>query len=183
MKINILITMKKLTFFIFLFLLCLMITTKPTFSQSSIQTNQKYDWEKIILLVTKKAEVEKFFGKPILEQNGIIGVYQIREGKLLVWYAGAKDAGLICDWQVTVDTVVTYEVSLSEGLILSKTEFDLNKFEKTSGDDGGTTYTYAEKGISFTAFDKENGEEIILVIKYNPPANNIKQKCKSDKYC
>lgn len=182
MKINTLITMKTLAFFIVLFLLCLVKLTKPTFSQSSIQTDQKYEWEKIILLVTKKAEVENFFGKPVLEQNGISGIYQIREGKIRVWYAGAKDPGLICDWQVTIDTVVTYEVSLSEGLILSKTKFDLKKFEKTPGDDGGTTYTYAEKGISFTAFDKENGEEIILVIQYNPPDVNIKQKCKSDKY-
>src|SRR4051794_20089222 len=83
------------------------------------QDNRKHPWNEIILLKTRKAELPRVVGRPLLE-NGYVSVYKAEFGKVVVWFAGIKARdGEVCDWKVPLDTVLSFYVSFREGVSIS----------------------------------------------------------------
>lgn len=165
-------------FFGSLFWLILLIATNLTFAQNVIQEKEKFEWEKIIPLITKKAEVEKYLGKPLSEDENVSAIYDTKFERITVWYNGAKEPdGLVCNWNISLDTVISYRISLTERMPISKFKYDLSKFERTPNDDGRLIYTNLQKGISFAVDKTKDGEEEIALIQYTPSQADIKSKC------
>lgn len=148
-----------------------------TSAQNIIQKKEKFDWEKIIPLVTKRAEIEEFYGKPFTE-NGYVSFYRTGFGSILVMYYGSKDlekASFTCS--VSLDTVSSYNISLSKRIFVSNLGWKLNRFENKAGDDGRLIYYNEEKGISFVVEVAEDGKEEVVAISYEPPIEDKKNKC------
>jgi hypothetical protein len=147
-------------------------------AQNTIR-EEKYEWEKIIPLVTKKSEVEKLFGKPFFEfKNGVSFVYNTKFGKLGVLYTNAKESEKSeCKWNVDPDTVEGLWISLSDNILLSKSKYDLSLFEKELGHLKDFSYQNKEKGISIFGYISKIGEEWVSSISYYPTLEDKRCKC------
>jgi len=149
-------------------------------SAQNIVRDEKYEWEKIIPLVTKKSEIEKLYGKSIFDfENGVSFVYQTKFGKLGIRYKGKNDlTNNLCKWKIEPDTVISYRVSLSENILVSKFKYDSNLFEKEFGHEGDFSYGNNEIGLTFFGYFSDTKEEWISTIYYYPTLADEKSKCK-----
>ena len=147
-----------------------------SFGQDTV--GNKYEWEKITLLESKRSEVETFLGEPISKDKNIVATYAKDFGKLTAWYVGAKEAdGLICKWNVTEDTIHSFFVSLAEPIAISKFRYGLTGFTRNAEHDGSFVYTNPKLGISFVVWETENGQGSISAIVYSPTTDQIKGHC------
>lgn len=142
-----------------------------------MQEKELFEWERIVLLDTKKAEVEESFGKPEKESKRF-SFYNIKSGRLIIFYYGAQDTEkAIYKCNAVFDMVLSYEIIPSKSIIVSTLPWDLNRFEKNPGDDGRYVYSSLKKGISFSVERLEDGQEKVHTIRYDPSADIIEKKC------
>lgn len=147
------------------------------FSQVTIQRKEKFDWEKVIPLITTKDEVEKYFGKPKEEDIQISAVFNTEFGIILIFYNGAKQPDdQKCKFNVSSDTVYSMSISLTTRLLVSNLDIDFSKYEKNITHLERYVYTNKQKGISFVVDPTERGEEIVMIY-YTPSCENIKRFC------
>lgn len=158
------------------------------FSQECKQTQDNYNWEKIIPLVTKEADVQKFYGEPTLVM-GYSKIYQTDFGGIVVLYNGGKDTEKpICESdKVSPDNVYDFLITLTKPIQLSELKYDLKydltnyeskNYERIPSDSGTIEYLNTKKGIRFiTHFDDESGEELVTRIHYFPSESDLKNNC------
>jgi len=157
-------------------LFCFSLFALSGFAQTKEAKRVEFEWEKVVPLVTKKAEVENYFDKPYFE-NGNVSTFKFNLGRILIWYIGAEDSEKTnCKWNVSPDTVQGFSISLPEPIPISSLKYDLSKFEKTPNDDGRLIYTNLKRGVSFATEETKDGEEVV-VIRYEPSYADVKNKC------
>ncbi|GEM_PF-4503824 len=142
-------------------------------------TETKYEWEKIILLVTKKSEIEQMYGKPVDEfEDGATFVYDTKFGKLTIYYRAKKDSNNSnCKWNVSSETVVGIRVGLFESIPVKKIKYDLSDFEKKINHNEEITYQNSEKGIGIISYFSDSREELAATIYYYPTSADRKSNC------
>ncbi|HEX8734111.1 MAG TPA: hypothetical protein VF721_02235 [Pyrinomonadaceae bacterium] len=165
-----------------LFWLCLYLFASSAVAQTQEKRKPLYEWERIVPLVTKKAEVEDYFGKPYLEsKNGYVSFYKSGFGRITVYYYGATDlekAAYKCN--VSRDTVSSYDITLAERIPLSSLVWNLNQFERTPGDDGRWIYDNLMTGVSFSVESPDEKTEEVVEISYEPSARQREQLCQKN---
>jgi hypothetical protein len=161
-------------------LFCFSLFALSGFAQTKEATRAEFEWEKIVPLVTKKAEVENYFGKPYMG-NIHYSRYDTNFGKIFVYY-GAEDSmrvDYICN--PSFDTVSSFGITLTEAIpiegLVEGLGWNLDKFDKAPRDAEIDVYRYAEKGIYFTTLNGQDGKELVNTISYKPSYTNIKNKC------
>lgn len=162
-----------------LFFVCFLLLgflTKSIIAQDKSRETQN-EWEKIVPLVTKKADVEKYFGKTYLE-NKYMSIYNSNFGRIFVTYYGSiKLEDFTYECNVSSDTVFSYEIALTKRMEVSEFSWNLDKFEKSPQDDGQYVYSNIKSGISFTVADIGGGKEMVTNLRYEISAENKKMKC------
>ncbi len=161
-------------------LFCFSLFALSGFAQTKEAKRAEFEWEKIVPLVTKKAEVENYFGKPYMG-NIHSSRYDTNFGKIFVYY-GAEDSMRV-DYKCnpSFDTVSSFHISLTEAIpiegLVEGLGWNLDKFDKAPRDAEIDVYRYAEKGIYFTTLNGQDGKELVNTISYKPSYTNIKNKC------
>ena len=157
-------------------LFCFSLFALSGFAQTEEAKRAEFEWEKIVPLVTKKAEVENYFGKPYKDCI-LTCSYDTNSGRIFVYY-GAEDsmrADYICN--PSFDTVSSFGITLTEAIPIEGLGWNLDKFNKAPRDAEIYVYSYVEKGIYFTTFNGQDGKELVSTITYMPSYTNIKNKC------
>jgi hypothetical protein len=76
------------------------------------------EWRGIVPLHSTRAEVKKLFGKPLFEENSVIDVYDVDDGRINIMYVRQRcERGLPANWgnwNVPVNTVVEITVNLKK---------------------------------------------------------------------
>jgi len=142
----------------------------------------KQGWKGVKPLETKKSEVEKIFGKPVVEKDGFFG-YRTPEAYINIEYTAlpcSKSVGGRGSYNVPESTVFNYIVTLTKRRRLSDVDYDPWQYEK-SGDDGHlkdyAAYSNEADGVTIEV-SIEDGVEYAGVIHFYPtPANEKKFEC------
>jgi hypothetical protein len=147
------------------------------FAQTKEAKTAEFEWEKIVPLVTKKAEVENYFGKPYRD-SVLFSSYDTNSGRISVFYRGLEDSKeLPYKCNASSDTVRDFHITLTKAIPIEGLGWNLDKFNKAPRDAEIYVYSYVEKGIYFTAFNGQDGKELVTTITYKPSYTNIKNKC------
>lgn len=156
-------------------LFCFSLFALSVFAQTKQAKTAEFEWEKIVPLVTKKAEVENYFGKPDRD-NIHHSRYDTNFGKILVFY-GDEPKHMLYTCNPSSDTVSSFGIILTEAIPIEGLGWNLDKFDKFPRDAEIDVYRYAEKGIYFTTFNGQDGKELLNTISYEPSYTTMKNKC------
>src|SRR5688500_17289912 len=110
-------------------LFCFSLFALSGFAQTKEAKRAEFKWEKIVPLVTKKAEVENYFGKPYVE--GIHhSRYDTNFGEISVFYG--VDNSMRADYKCnpSSDTVSSFQITLTEAIPIESLGWNLDKFDK-----------------------------------------------------
>jgi len=160
-------------------LFCFSLFALSGFAQTKEATRVEFEWEKIVPQVTKKAEVENYFGKPS-KNCTLTCSYDTNFGKIFVFYR-VEPTQVLYTCNPSSDTVGNFSISLTEAIpiegLVEGLGWNLDKFDKTPRDAEIDVYSYAEKGIYFTTLNGQDGKELVTTIGYMPSYTTIKNKC------
>lgn len=156
-------------------LFCFSLFALSSFAQTKEEKRAEFEWEKIVPLVTKKAEVENYFGKPS-KGNIHSSIYDTNFGKILVFY-GVEPKHMLVTCNPSSDTVGNFHITLTEAIPIEGLGWNLDKFSKFPRNAEIDVYNYAEKGISFTTFNGQDGKELVDGISYEPSYTTLENKC------
>ncbi len=160
-------------------LFCFLLFALSGFAQTKEAKRAEFEWEKIIPLVTKKAEVENYFGKPSKGHTDT-SIFDTNSGKIFVYYRGLEVSERMPDkCNISRDTVITLGIDLTKAIPIEELGWELDKFNKTLRNDGVYVYAYMENGIGIylSVFNGQDGKELVSSIGYQPSYLNIKNKC------
>jgi hypothetical protein len=157
-------------------LFCFSLFALSGFAQTKEAKRAEFEWEKIVPLVTKKAEVENYFGKPYMDRIHS-SRYDTNSGRIFVFYGLEDSIQVLYKCNPSFDTVSSFDISLTEAIPIEGLGWNLDKFNKAPRDAEIDVYSYAEKGIYFTTFNGQDGKELVSTISYKPSYTNIKNKC------
>ncbi len=156
-------------------LFCFSLFALSGFAQTEEAKRAEFEWEKIVPLVTKKAEVENYFGKPY--KNCILTCrYDTNSGKIFVFYE-VEPKQVLYTCNPSSDTVGNFQINLTEAIPIEGLGWNLDKFDKFPRNAEIDVYRYAEKGIYFTTFNGQDGKELVSTITYEPSYTTIENKC------
>ena len=137
-------------------------------------------WRGIVPLRSKRADVRKVLGKPLIGGDGAIEVYEKQEGRVQVRYARKPcEQGLPSDWgnwRVKRDTVVNISITLLEEIPLA--DFKIRNIEGLkwyTGDSGATYYHDKRMGIEYQVQDG-----MVTAIAYGPMTKDAFLLCQKD---
>jgi hypothetical protein len=156
-------------------LFCFSLFALSGFAQTKETKTAEFEWEKIVPLVTKKAEVENYFGKPS-KGNIHSSIYDTNFGKIFVFYE-VEPKQVLYTCNPSSDTVGNFSISLTEAIPIEGFGWNLDKFDKFPRNAEIDVYRYAEKGIYFTTFKGQDGKELVNGISYEPSYTTIENKC------
>lgn len=156
-------------------LFCFSLFALSGFAQTKEAERAEFEWEKIVPLVTKKAEVENYFGKSYVNRIDV-GRYDTNSGKISVYY-GLEPKHMFYTCNPSSDTVGNFHIALTEVIPIEALGWDLDKFDKFSRDAEIDVYRYAEKGIYFTMVNGRDGKELVTSISYEPSYTTMENKC------
>ncbi|MCW5958861.1 MAG: hypothetical protein KIS76_01795 [Pyrinomonadaceae bacterium] len=112
------------------------------FSQENKAIELDYSWERLILLVSKEADVRQLLGEPYLD-SGQVKVYRVNSFGFRVLYNGSRESGKqVCDSdQISADTVYGISVTLSSPLPFTEFKIrpetrELADYERIESDSG-----------------------------------------------
>jgi hypothetical protein len=145
------------------------------FAQTKEEKRAEFEWEKIVPLVTKKAEVENYFGKPDMKCI-LTCSYDTNFGKIFVFYE-VEPSQVLYTCNPSSDTVGNFHIALTEAIPIEGLGWNLDKFNKDPRDAEIDVYSYAEKGIYFTTVNGQDGKELVTTIGYMPSYTTIENKC------
>jgi hypothetical protein len=156
-------------------LFCFSLFALSVFAQTKEEKTAEFEWEKIVRLVTKKAEVENYFGKP--EKNRILTCsYDTKFGKIFVSY-GVEPTHMMYTCNPSSDTVGNFQINLTEARPIEGLGWDLDKFDKFPRNAEIDVYRYYEKGFYFTTVNGQDGKEVVTTISYMPSYTTMENKC------
>jgi hypothetical protein len=145
------------------------------FAQTKEAKRMEFEWEKIVPLVTKKAEVENYFGKSSVRRSDV-SMHDTNSGKITVYY-GLEPKHMLYTCNPSSDTVGNFHIALTEAIPIEGLGWDLDKFDKFPRNAEIDVYRYAEKGIYFTTVDGQDGKELVTTISYEPSYTTMENKC------
>jgi hypothetical protein len=137
-------------------------------------------WRSIIPLHSKRADVRRLLGKPIIGGDGSIELYELKEGRAHVMYARQPcEQGLPADWgnwNVARDTVVNISITLNKELPVADLKIRNIERHKWYTDDAGATYYHdRQRGIEYQV---QNG--VVTAITYGPAGKDKSLRCKKN---
>jgi hypothetical protein len=137
-------------------------------------------WRGIVPLRSKRADVRRVLGNPLIGGVGSIELYEKEEGRILVRYARHPcEQGLPADWgnwKVQRDTVVNISITLREDLKVADLKIrDLERVKWYTDASGATYYHDRGKGIEYQVQG-----EIVTAITYGPMARDMRLRCKKN---
>jgi hypothetical protein len=145
--------------------------------QTQISSPEELQWEWIVPLRSVKADVEKVYGNPLLE-NGYVSAYQTSFGNVTVFYYGSVNIqknGFACN--VPNDSVFAFSVSLAQAIPLGDLNVDLQDFQRTESPRGLVQYINARSGVSFVTSGPADNGNGVLSMRYDPSKSNIERQC------
>jgi len=147
-------------------------------AQSLPGISRESGWRGIVPLQSKRSEVERLLG-PASETLPGATLYRTMDGTVRISYSegtpcGTKDS----HWRVPADTVITVDVTLSPGHLLSQLNLDEAKYSKKSGGHRpeDVYYVNEEKGEVLRVFMGE-----VMDIHYGPTTSDKDLKCPPSK--
>lgn len=137
-------------------------------------------WRGIVPLRSKRADVRRVLGIPLIGGVGSTELYEKEEGRIQVMYARHPcEQGLPADWgnwKVPRDTVVNISITLREHLKVADLKIrDLARFKWYTDDSGATYYHDRGKGIEYQVQG-----EMVTAITYGPMARDVRLRCKKN---
>lgn len=137
-------------------------------------------WRGIIPLRSKRSDVRRVLGKPAIGTDGVVELYQRKEGRIQVRYARRPcEEGLPADWgnwRVSKDTVVNISITLNEEIPVKKLRIqNIERFKWYTGESGATYYVDRRRGIEYQVQD-----ELVTAIAYGPMARDLPLRCRKN---
>ena len=137
-------------------------------------------WRGIVPLHSTRSEVRKLLGKPIIGGDGVIDLYELKEGRVHVMYARSPcEEGLPADWgnwRVKRDTVVNVSIQLHDEIPLKALRIrNLKKYKWYTGDSGATYYRDPVRGLEYQV-----QEGMVTAITYGPRTKDRALRCKKN---
>lgn len=137
-------------------------------------------WRGIVPLRSKRSDVRRLFGKPIIGGDGSIDLYEMKEGRVHVMYARAPcELGLPSDWgnwKVPRDTVVNVSITLNKEVPVSDLRIrNIEKYKWYTGASGATYYHDRVRGIEYQVQDR-----MVTAITYGPASRDRFLRCKKN---
>jgi hypothetical protein len=137
-------------------------------------------WRGIVPLRSKRPDVQRVLGKPIIGGAGAIELYEKKEGRIQVMYARRPcEEGLPADWgnwKVARDTVVNISITLREEIPVANLKIkNLEKYKWYTGDSGATYYHVKRSGIEYQVQDG-----MVTAIAYGPTTWDRPLRCRKD---
>ena len=137
-------------------------------------------WHGIVPLHSKRSDVRRLLGKPIIGGDGTIDLYELKEGRVHVMYARAPcEEGLPADWgnwRVAHDTVVNISIQLHEEIPVKALRIrNFKKYKWYTGPSGATYYHDPVRGLEYQVQDG-----MVTAITYGPAAKDRGLRCKKN---
>jgi hypothetical protein len=137
-------------------------------------------WRGIVPLRSKRADVRRILGKPIIGAAGSIELYERPEGRIQVMYARQPcERGLPADWgnwKVPRDTVVNISVTPHQAIPLKALKIrNIERHKWYTGESGATYYHDKQRGIEYQV-----QEGWVTAITYGPSARDRVLLCKKN---
>ncbi|MCM3869745.1 MAG: hypothetical protein ND895_03455 [Pyrinomonadaceae bacterium] len=137
-------------------------------------------WRGIVPLRSKRADVRRVLGKPIIGTEGAIELYEKQEGRVQVMYARKPcEQGLPADWgnwKVSPDTVVNISITLHEEIPVANLKIrNIEKYKWYTGDSGATYYRDERRGVEYQVQDG-----MVTAIAYGPTTRDRALRCRKD---
>lgn len=137
-------------------------------------------WRGIVPLRSKRTDVRRVLGKPIIGADGAIELYEKKEGHVQVRYARSPcEEGLPADWgnwKVGRDTVVNISISLHEEIPVGNLRIgNIEKYKWYTGDSGATYYRDERRGVEYQVQDG-----MVTAIAYGPTTRDRSLRCRKD---
>ena len=135
-------------------------------------------WRGIVPLRSKRADVRRVLGKPMIGAEGAIELYEKKEGRVQVRYARKPcEQGLPADWgnwKVARDTVVNISITLHEEIPVANLKIrKIEKYKWYTGDSGATYYRDERRGVEYQVQDG-----MVTAIAYGPATRDRALGCK-----
>lgn len=131
-------------------------------------------WKGIVPLHSKRREVEKLLGHPVI---GGQGEYDLKDEHVSVVYSrGLCLAGWPYGWNVPADTVTSIRIAPKASLSLSALGIDVSEFKKEKESDmpGHVVYIDPQNGISIE-FNEAEGK--VQAVNYFPVGSEQRFSC------
>jgi hypothetical protein len=137
-------------------------------------------WRGIVPLRSKRPEVRKLLGKPIIGSDGALELYEKPEGRIQVRYAMKRcEQGLPADWgnwKVARDTVVNISITLRDEIPVADLKIrNLEKYKWYTGESGATYYHNKRSGVEYQVQDG-----MVTAIAYGPTIGDRALLCRKD---
>jgi hypothetical protein len=137
-------------------------------------------WRGIVPLRSRRADVRRVLGKPMIGTDGAIELYEKKEGRIQVRYALKPcEQGLPADWgnwKVTRDTVVNISITLHEEIPITDLGIrNIERYKWYTGESGATYYRDERRGIEYQVQD-----EMVTAIAYGPTIRDRIMRCRKD---
>jgi len=143
-------------------------------------TTEAKPWRGIVPLRSKRPQVQRVLGKPIIGGAGAIELYEKQEGRIQVMYALKPcEEGLPADWgnwKVPRDTVVNISITLRKEIPVADLKIrNIEKYKWYTGDSGATYYHDKRSGIEYEVQDG-----MVTAIAYGPTTRDRALRCRKD---
>jgi len=137
-------------------------------------------WRGIVPLRSKRPQVRRVLGKPIIGGAGAIELYKKQEGRIQVMYARKPcEQGLPADWgnwKVARDTVVNISITLREEIPVADLKIrNIERYKWYTGDSGATYYHDKRSGIEYQVQDG-----MVTAIAYGPTTKDRFLLCRKE---
>ncbi len=135
-------------------------------------------WRGIVPLRSKREDVRKVLGDPLIGGLGSIELYEKEEGRIQIMYARHPcEQGLPADWgnwKVQRDTVISISITLREDLKVADLKIrDLERLKWYTDASGATYYHDRGRGIEYQVQGT-----MVTAITYGPMARDMRLRCK-----
>lgn len=137
-------------------------------------------WRGIVPLRSKRPQVQRILGKPIIGAGSAIELFEKQEGRIQVIYARRPcEKGLPADWgnwKVARDTVVNISITLREEIPVANLRIrNIEKYKWYTGESGATYYHNKRSGIEYEVQDG-----MVTAIAYGPTSRDYALRCRKD---
>ncbi len=137
-------------------------------------------WRGIVPLRSKRSQVRRVLGKPIIGGAGAIELYEKQQGRIQVMYARKRcEQGLPADWgnwRVARDTVVNISITLREEIPVANLKIrNIERYKWYTGDSGATYYHDQQSGIEYQVQDG-----MVTAVSYGPTTRDRPLRCRKD---
>jgi len=137
------------------------------------------EWRGIVPLHSTRADVKRIFGKPLFEENTLVDIYDVDEGRINIMYVAKQcQQGLPADWgnwNVPPETVANITIHLKKFVPVADLHVpDFEQYRWYTDDSSATYYHDKKEGVLYTVL--ESG--MVQDITYGPTEKDNSLRCK-----